>query len=136
MRQSEMIVWAGGEHAFRLGIGELRAIEQRSDAGCAVVMMRLLSSAWKVDDILNPIRLGLIGGGLSATDAQKLIDKVLDEQASLYSLAVVAADILKRFLMWEDGDDQPGELKAGQTTVSPRSQTGKPDGPDTTDQAS
>ena len=64
MRGAEEIVWAGGEHAFRLGIGELRAIEQKCDAGCAVVLMRLLSSAWKIDDVVQPIRLGLIGAGM------------------------------------------------------------------------
>jgi hypothetical protein len=106
MRGAEQIVWAGGEHSFRLGIGELRAIEQRSDAGCAVVLMRLLSQQWKIDDVINPIRLGLIGGGLPERDAQTAVDKALDV-ASLYSLALPAAEILRRFIMWET-DDQPG----------------------------
>ncbi|MBX4992288.1 hypothetical protein ABID08_000719 [Rhizobium binae] len=106
MRGSESIVWPGGEHSFRLGIGELRAIEQRSDAGCAVVLMRLLGQQWKIDDVIQPIRLGLIGGGMPEREAQTALDKALDV-ASLYSLAVTAADILRRFIMWET-DDQPG----------------------------
>ncbi|MBY5503139.1 gene transfer agent family protein [Rhizobium leguminosarum] len=110
MRGSEEITWQGGEHSFRLGIGELRAIEQRSDAGCAVVMMRLLSSQWKIDDVINPIRLGLIGGGMEERLAQKAIEAALDV-ASPYALAVTSADVLRRFIMWET-DDQPGEPKA------------------------
>ncbi|MBB4235041.1 gene transfer agent family protein [Rhizobium esperanzae] len=108
MRGSESIVWAGGEHSFRLGIGELRAIEQRSDAGCAVVLMRLLSSQFKIDDVIQPIRLGLIGGGMQERDAQKVLDSALDI-ASPYALAVPAADILRRFVMWETDDQPSGE---------------------------
>ncbi|MBB2818992.1 gene transfer agent family protein [Rhizobium phaseoli] len=108
MRGAEQIVWAGGEHSFRLGIGELRAIEQRSDAGCAVVLMRLLSSQFKIDDVIQPIRLGLIGGGMQERDAQKVLDSALDI-ASPYALAVPAADILRRFIMWETDDQPSGE---------------------------
>ncbi|KSV79568.1 hypothetical protein N185_00115 [Sinorhizobium sp. GW3] len=111
MRGSEEIVWPGGEHAFRLGIGELRAIEQKCEAGCAVVMMRLLSSAWKIDDVIQPLRLGLIGGGLHEREATKELDRALT-LASPYALAVTAADVLRRFIMWET-PDQPGEPEAG-----------------------
>ncbi|PKA40453.1 gene transfer agent family protein [Rhizobium sullae] len=111
MRGSESIIWPGGEHSFRLGIGELRAIEQRSDAGCAVVMMRLLSSQWKIDDVVGPIRIGLVGGGKDEREAQKILESALDV-ASPYALAVTAAEIIRRFIMWET-DDQPGENQAG-----------------------
>ncbi|WP_184389641.1 gene transfer agent family protein [Rhizobium sp. BK591] len=111
MRGAEEITWPGGEHSFRLGIGELRAIEQKCDAGCAVVMMRLLSSQWKIDDVIGPIRLGLIGGGMEERLAQKAIEAALDV-ASPYALAVTSAEILRRFIMWET-DDQPGEPQAG-----------------------
>jgi hypothetical protein len=111
MRGAEEIVWPGGEHSFRLGIGELRAIEQKCDAGCAVVLMRLLSSQFKIDDVYQPIRLGLIGAGMSERDAQKTLEAALDV-ASPYSLAIPAAEILRRFFMWET-PDQPGEQEAG-----------------------
>jgi hypothetical protein len=111
MRGSEDITWPGGEHSFRLGIGELRAIEQKCDAGCAVILMRLLSSQWKIDDVIGPIRLGLIGGGMEERLAQKAIEAALDV-ASPYALAVTSAEILRRFIMWET-DDQPGEPQAG-----------------------
>ncbi len=132
MRHGEVIVWAGGEHSFRLGIGELRAIEQRSDAGVSVVLVRLLSGTWKVDDVINPIRLGLIGAGLSEPEAKKLVDAAT-ESVNLYALAVTAAEVLRRFVMWE-GEDQPGEAPAGQAeTTSPRSPTVAPDGQPTTE---
>ena len=126
MRGAETKVWPGGEHPFRLGIGELRALEQRCDAGCAVVLMRLLGTSWKIDDVLSPLRLGLIGGGMAAPEAQRTLDSAL-EVASLYALAVYAADVLRCFIMW-DGDDQPGEEVAGTATSPTRSQTDEPDG--------
>ncbi|MBD9569033.1 gene transfer agent family protein [Ensifer sp. ENS08] len=113
MRGSEEIVWPGGEHAFRLGIGELRAIEQKCDAGCAVVLMRLLSSAWKIDDVIAPLRLGLIGAGMSERDAQRAVDAALDV-SSPYALAVPAADVLQRFIMGNSAD-KPGGDQSGES---------------------
>lgn len=131
MRGSETIVWRGGEHDFRLGIGELRAIEQRSDAGVAVVLMRLIAQQWKIDDVINPIRLGLTGAGMTEADAKRLIDRALDT-ASPYALAVTAAEIMRRFIMWET-DDVPGENQAGEESqIQTRSQTDAPNGPATT----
>lgn len=106
-RPAEDIIWAGGEHSFRLGIGELRAIEQRCNAGVFVVMMRLMANQHGVDDVIQPLRLGLIGAGMPEKDAKDLLDRQLAE-SSLYSLTVAAADVLRRFIMWE-GEDTPGE---------------------------
>jgi hypothetical protein len=111
VRGAETIVWPGGEHDFRLGIGELRAIEQRSDAGSSVVMMRLLTGQFKIDDVFSTLRIGLVGGGMSETEAKKTVEAALDV-ASPYKLSVTAADVLRRFVMWDDGDDQPGEAPA------------------------
>jgi hypothetical protein len=116
MRGAEEIVWPAGENSFRLGIGELRAIEQKCEAGCAVVLMRLLSTQWKIDDVIAPLRLGLIGGGMSEREAQKTIDAALDV-ASPYALAIPAAEVLRRFIMWET-PDQPGEPEAGIAAAS------------------
>jgi hypothetical protein len=131
MRQTETIVWAGGEHQFYLGIGQLRAIEQRCDAGCAVVLMRLMGSQWKIDDVVSTLRLGLVGAGMKESEAQKVVESALDV-ASPFELAVTSAELLRRFLIW-DKDDQPGESPAGRATKnrSPRSPTESSDGPDT-----
>lgn len=95
-----------------LNIGELRALEQRTNAGAFVTMTRLLTSSWKIDDVVATIRLGLIGGGMPERDAKDLMDSTLD-LASPYKLAVTAAFILEFSLMW-DANDKPGELAAGE----------------------
>lgn len=126
MRQAEEIVWAGGEHRFRLDIGALRAIEQKSDAGVSVVLLRLLGQQWKADDVLSVIRLGLVGGGMADAEARAALDRALDT-ASLFALSLTAADVLRRFIMFE-GDDRPGEAEAGTATSPTRSPTDEPDG--------
>ena len=68
--QARTLVWAGGEHSFCFRIGELRALEQRRDCGIGILIKRMLSVEWYVDDILEVLRLGLIGGGLSDKDAR------------------------------------------------------------------
>lgn len=112
MRQAKTIVWPGGEHDFMLNIGELRALEQRTNAGAFVTMTRLITSQWKIDDVVATIRLGLIGGGMLERDAKALVDTTL-ELASPYTLAVTAAHILEFSLMW-DANDKPGEPVAGE----------------------
>lgn len=127
MRGAQTIVWAGGEHSFRLGIGELRAIEQASDAGVSVVFMRLIGQQWKIDDVLSPIRLGLIGAGMSESDARTTIERATSLE-SPYALAVTAADVLRRFIMWGQ-EDAPGEPDAGtESPLPPPSQTERPAG--------
>lgn len=67
--------WADGRHAFRLGLGELEELQERVDAGPAEVLRRLYHGTWKVAEVREPIRLGLIGAGTSAADARKLVDR-------------------------------------------------------------
>lgn len=59
-----------GTYTFRLGWGELETLQESCDAGPYVVLDRLLTGRWHIEDIAETIRLGLIGGG--ATPAQAL----------------------------------------------------------------
>lgn len=111
MRAAESIEWAGGNHSFRLDIGALRTIEQSCGAGVAVVLTRLLASQWYIDDIHTTLRVGLVGGGLPEPVARRIVTNVL-ETHSPYGLSVVAAEVLRRFIMWEE-DDSPKKPKAG-----------------------
>lgn len=132
MRAAETLVWPGGEHAFRLGIGELRALEKACDAGCFTVLMRLLSRQPMIDDILSTIRLGLIGGGMPDREGQQTLDRAL-QVTNPYALALTAAEVLQRALMWDDAD-KPGELAAGaERPIQTRSPTDGHGGPDTTE---
>lgn len=132
--QAKTILWPGGEHDFLLDIGALRAIEDRCKAGVSVVYNRLLTNEWYVDDIIQPLRLGLIGGGMTDRQAKALIESSYDV-ANYYALAIPAAAVLGWFITWETGpevDDPVGEAEGSRSTNgSHRSQTASPDGPAT-----
>ena len=67
------LAWAGGEHLFRLGWGELRSIQEACDAGPFAILERLGNGAWRLEDISSVIRFGLIGGGTPPVEAAKLV---------------------------------------------------------------
>ena len=65
--------WADGTHSFRLAWGELGKLQEACDAGPLVILGRLNSGAWRVEDISNVLRLGLIGGGMEPAAALKKV---------------------------------------------------------------
>lgn len=134
MRGAEEIIWAGGANRFRLAIGELRAIESRCNAGVSVVLMRLLGQQWGTDDVVQPILLGLTGAGMPEGEAKRCLDRAYST-ANLYGLAMTAAEVLRRFIMWDPDGDVPGEPQAGAASqTQTRSQTDVQNGQPTTAQ--
>lgn len=130
--QAQRIVWPGGEHEFCFAIGELRALEQRCDAGVAQVLLRLMNGQFKVDDVVETLRIGLQGAGLTERQALRLIDKSYSG-ANLYELSVIATKVLAMFISWPTGkgEDAPqvGEGEAAPAPSSSRSPTDEPGGP-------
>lgn len=107
-RHTEALIWPMGEHSFFLNIGELRALEQSCDAGVAIILTRLISGGFKVNDVHSTIRLGLQGAGMSEREASKLVARAFDE-ANYYTLAVTAGEVLRRSIMWDDAETPTGE---------------------------
>lgn len=125
--KAKTIAWRGGEHPFLLRIGELRALEAACDLGSRVILLALMGSTFRVDHVLETIRLGLIGGGMPDAEARRTLNLALNT-CSHTALALVAAEALTYSLTW-DADDQPGETEAeASRTPDLRSQTEKPDG--------
>lgn len=63
-----------GQHRFRLGIGELEELQEKTDAGPVFLQRRIVSDG-RVADVRETIRLGLIGGGMAADAALKLVER-------------------------------------------------------------
>lgn len=110
--QAQRIVWAGGEHDFALRIGELRALQQNCDAGPEEILNRLRLGRWRVDDVLEPIRLGLIGGGMERAEAGGLALKIADQRGFI-ALKLTAQSVLYTALIdptaTADEDDDAGK---------------------------
>lgn len=133
----EQIVWAGGEHTFFLGIGEIRALQKACDAGPFVVYGRLVSGQWHVEDVFDTIRLGMIGGGATEAEARDAVERHVagDPKAETFeprwSQSVILATRILTYSLFGDslGEDDVGEIGAGEvkTTHSPAENSDSPD---------
>lgn len=72
-------VWAGDERYFRLRIGELRELQTLCDAGPEEIKDRILAGKWRVDDLREILRLGLIGGGMEPMKVIALLKLHFDD---------------------------------------------------------
>ena len=73
-RSAEVTLAFGGEERlFRLPIDRLRALQEKTDCGPMELVQRYAAGTWRVDDVREAILQGLIGGGLTSTDATQLI---------------------------------------------------------------
>lgn len=76
--------WADGEFAFELRAKEIEELQRlcgytdksgnRIPVGIAVIYQRLNLGTWSADDVLQTIRLALIGGGMNAVEAKRKLD--------------------------------------------------------------
>lgn len=106
--------WRGGEHSFALRIGELQALQDATGDGPGASLHRLYLSmqatpmlgGWKIADVIDTVRLGLIGGGMERMDAAKLVRETV-ERAGITALVDTACNILLDAL--EEKDPEPGE---------------------------
>jgi hypothetical protein len=129
------VVFADGEYDFRLAWGQLVELQEKCDAGPLFILNRLNSGEWRIEDISNVIRLGLIGGGLKPSEARTLTVRYVEERPLLenHMLAVV---VLQAALMGSP-EEPVGEREAASPTEESLMifQTGKSDLPPSTEQA-
>lgn len=106
--------WADGQYDFRLGIGELEELEEktrrRKDDGeyhylGPLKLFELLTKTneWLVRDVREPIRLGLIGAGKKPIEAIRLVRRYVDDVPDWNTNCLLAANIVAAALSgWED----------------------------------
>lgn len=99
--------WHGGEHKFALKIGELRALQGKLDSGPEEVLNRLRLGTWRVDDIIQVLRISLIGGGMDPEKARELVVNIV-ELHPIIEFKLIALRVLAAGLMGET-DDPVGE---------------------------
>lgn len=156
--------FGGKEQSFRLGLGELRELQDLCDAGPGTILARLMSNQpqakdmqrpiadnypnghqdpdfiadfntyamlrsiggdWRIDDIRETIRLGLIGAGMTSTDAFIVVSRYVD-QIDKYPPVDnigVAARILIHALTGPK-DDPVGKPEAEKTRTKAKAKTG------------
>ena len=88
----------GEERLFRLALGELRSLQEATDASPYAVLERLMTRRPMVDEPREVIRWGLIGGGLPPGEASRLVKLWVDGrphgEAIAPAIAVLSASLL------------------------------------------
>lgn len=116
---------------FRLGIGELEELQERTDAGPEELYARLGTGRWRVADIQQTLRLGLIGAGETVGRAAILIERNAGpgqliewkEHARSILLAAIAGIEDEPVVDDVDGEAPSGEPE-GEATGSPDQSSG------------
>lgn len=116
--------WADGTFTFRLAWGELRQLQESCDAGPNVILHRLQSGEWLVDDISSVIRLGLIGGGMSPVDALKKVRSYVEARPPLENL-IIAQVVLAAAVAGAPDESVKKKPEEGAASVSTTSPTEK-----------
>ena len=109
--------WPGGEHAFRLRLGELQALQEKCDAGPEMVLQRIRLGVWQVNDLFETLRFGLIGGGMDRDAARKLVVDAF-ERTPLMEFKTPAIEVLAAALIGVPDDPAGEPSPAGETTPS------------------
>lgn len=107
--------WADGSHTFRLAIEQLRELQDKTGVGPAALFDRIASRLWRVDDLREVIRLGLIGGGMEPLDALALVKRYVDARPLLESVEPAWRIIMAALV--GPGDDRPGKAAAEAETT-------------------
>lgn len=115
--------WVGGEHSFALRIGELQALQDITGEGPGASLQRLYASmqtgvmmgGWKISDVIDTVRLGLIGGGMDRVEAAKLTQAGAD-RGGITSLVPTACEVLLDALTEKDPDAGEAEGEPNPTT--------------------
>ncbi len=88
------------DRTFRLAIGQIRKVEEKCSAGLPVLLQRMAppfealrkgasyaeavligaGGSFRVDDVREPILQGLIGGGMTPTEAGLVLRELFDDR--------------------------------------------------------
>ena len=119
------IAWVGGEHAFRLPLGRLRALQVNCNAGPEEIFNRIRKGTWRVDDLAETLRQGLMGAGMAAEDAGPLVIGLM-EKHPVSDFKLAAYQVLRHALLGPEADpvgkpDGVDPEEAGAPGASPAS---------------
>ena len=122
------IAFNGQRTMFTLAWRELMKIQEACDAGPYVVLDRLLSGRWLLQDISEVIKWGLIGGGMPQAEALKLVETEVEKRRPLENL-IIAQTILGAGLVGAPEEDVGKKSEAAnqeETMLYPTESSGLP----------
>jgi len=105
--------FAGAEQVFSLDFGAVMDLEEAcGKTPIGVIYKRVVGFDFRAKDIFEILRLGLIGGGIEAAEARRLVQERLDA-APLAPLAELACSVLLNMMDGAPESEGPvdGELE-------------------------
>jgi hypothetical protein len=124
-RDASIRIFLGdGEKTFRLGLGELERLDEATQAGPAFLLGQFQSGRWRIRELRETIRFGLIGGGATAAEADRLLRAFVDPPNPLADSILIATSILAAALVGGGEDDMPGKPEAASQMGSPTPEAG------------
>lgn len=129
--------WADGNYTFDVGdIGHIRELQEKTDAGPQFLCARLESQHWRIDDVYETIRIGLIGGGAAPNKALALVQRYVAKRPLLENVSTAQAIILAALVgigedeVIDEPPPPPGESEAKEgpapSSLSPQSTEAAP----------
>ncbi len=124
--------WGDSEYAFRLGHRELYQLQEKCDAGPRRIAARLMlydpiknpfGDDYRMDDVRETIRLGLMGGGKTQAEALTLVMRFVDSRP-LEENRIIAFKILEP-AVWGSKEEPLGKADEPETMKATGSQTTK-----------
>lgn len=107
------LLFGDGQHEFRLAIGQLEELQEKCDAGPEEIYARLGGARWRLQDVRETLRLGLIGGGMEPAKAVVLVNRYAGD-GQIFPWKETCRTILLDALVG-GADEALGEPKAGET---------------------
>jgi hypothetical protein len=128
------LVFGDGPHDFFLSIDGLEELQEKTGFGPEELYRRLGDGTWRSPRcIREPLRIGLVGGGMSSIDALVLVERYAGPGALIEVKTTAQAVIAASLIGAPDEDDPPGEPEAGtQTPLAPASPTASGASPSST----
>lgn len=93
---------------MRLALAQLEGLQGKVDAGPEFLLNKVRLGQWSASDLFEVIRWGLIGGGMDNLEAEKLMQRVID-QHPLGDFKVPAIEVLAH-AVYGPSDDPVGEI--------------------------
>ena len=128
------VVFNGQQTQFKLAWRELMKIQEACDAGPYVVLDRLVSGRWRLQDISEVIKWGLIGAGMPQAEALKLVESEVQGRPPLENL-VIAQTVLGAGVVGAPEEEVGKKSEAASQEGSSLSQTESSDLPPSSETA-
>ena len=112
-RTSIDLVFGDAEHRFHLDLPRLKQLQERCNAGPPEILGRLINGRARVEDAQETIRLGLIGGGMPAAAALKLVQDYAGDDTPMAEVIAVAIMVLGAAVLGHQPDPPPPQEPEG-----------------------